>query len=324
MSYERKMLEDLKMPTRKEVEQALLKSLFNNNGVIKEFGSSEKIVEEIANNFDLNEEQRTAYLETVYKKENRVKKSYLWHRLLFRAADSLAKEKLVSRPTQTILLTNEKEWMLTEDGYSRALEILHIPIIDLLQKSLMIEFKVVNCSNQIETQSESLSAITIPFTQDTKYLQFAKNMFNQNSSTSQTSIPLFLFFCQRMVFGFLARSLAVLMEFCQTLIACICQYANMFGNLATLLLEELKVVLTSMGEGSRNNLSGLLICNQLCFLSMTPFFAAKMFFLAFLGRSTGCSLASTSTTSKTVLLAWSAFFPGRRNFPERTNTSSIF
>ncbi len=134
MSYERKMLEDLKMPTRKEIEQALLKSLFNNNGVIKEFGVGEKIVEEIANDFGLNEEQRTTYLETVYKKENRVKKSYLWHRLLFRAADSLAKEKLISRPTQTVLLTNKKEWMLTEDGYNRTLEILHIP---LTQKEIL-------------------------------------------------------------------------------------------------------------------------------------------------------------------------------------------
>jgi hypothetical protein len=127
MSYESKMLEDLKMPTRREVEQALLKALFYSNGAIKEFGANEKIVEEIANDFGLNEEQRTTYLETIYKKENRVKKSYLWHRLLFRAADSLAREKLVSRPTQTILLTDKKEWMLTEDGYDRALEILHIP-----------------------------------------------------------------------------------------------------------------------------------------------------------------------------------------------------
>lgn len=128
MSYESEMLEDLKMPTRREVEQALLRSLFNNNGVIKEFGAGEKIVEEIADDFGLNEKQKTAYLETVYKKENRAKRSYLWHRLLFRAADSLAKEKLVSRPTQTILLTNKKEWMLTEDGYDRALEILNIPL----------------------------------------------------------------------------------------------------------------------------------------------------------------------------------------------------
>ncbi|HEU0291591.1 MAG TPA: HNH endonuclease [Anaerolineales bacterium] len=134
MSYERKMLEDLKMPTQKEVEQALLKSLFNNNGTIKEFGVGEKIVEDIANDFGLNEEQRTSYLETIYRKENRVKRSYLWHRLLFRAADSLAKEKLVSRPTQTALLTNNKEWMLTENGYNRALEILNIP---LAQKEIL-------------------------------------------------------------------------------------------------------------------------------------------------------------------------------------------
>lgn len=129
MSYESKMLENLKMPTQVQVKQALLKSLFNNRGTIKEFAAGEKIVEEIANDFGLSQEQRTAYLETVYKKENRVKKSYLWHRLLFRAADSLAKEKLVSRPTQTVLLTSKKEWMLTEDGYNRTLEILHIPLV---------------------------------------------------------------------------------------------------------------------------------------------------------------------------------------------------
>jgi len=128
MSYERKMLENLEMPTRNEVEYTLLISLFNHNGVIKEFGAGEEIVDEIANDFGLNEEQRTAYLETVYTKENRVKRSYLWHRLLFRAADSLAKEKLVSRPSKTILITNEREWMLTEEGYNRVLETLHIPL----------------------------------------------------------------------------------------------------------------------------------------------------------------------------------------------------
>lgn len=142
MSYESRMLEDLKMPSRGEVEQALLRFLFNNNGVIKEFSTSERIVEEIADGFGLNEEQRTAYLETIYKKENRVKKSYLWHRLLFRAADSLAKERLISRPTQTILLTNKKEWMLTEDGYDRVLAILHIPVTqkdDLRVKSYEVQ-----------------------------------------------------------------------------------------------------------------------------------------------------------------------------------------
>lgn len=127
MSYEGKMLEELGMPTRKEVEQALLKTLFKHNGVIKEFGSGEEIVDELANEFELNEKQRTAFLQTIYRKEDRLKKSLLWHRLLFRAADTLAKERLVSRPTSTLQLTNKKEWMLTENGFDEALRLLNIP-----------------------------------------------------------------------------------------------------------------------------------------------------------------------------------------------------
>lgn len=126
MSYEGKMLEELGMPTRKEVEQALLKTLFKHNGVIKEFGSGEEIVDELANEFGLNEKQRTVFLQTIYRKEDRLKKSLLWHRLLFRAADSLAKERLVSRPTSTLPLTRKKEWMLTENGFDEALRLLNI------------------------------------------------------------------------------------------------------------------------------------------------------------------------------------------------------
>ena len=128
MSYESKTLEQFGMPKRKQVEQTLLIALLNHGGVIKEFGSGEEIVDEIADEFRLNKHQRSAFLQTVYRKENRVKKSLLWHRLLFRAADSLAKEKLVSRPTQTLRLTNKKEWMLTEKGFDKALKLLNIPI----------------------------------------------------------------------------------------------------------------------------------------------------------------------------------------------------
>lgn len=127
MSYESTMLEQLAMPTRKQVEQVLLHALLKHGGVIKEFGVGQEIVDEIANDFGLNEHQRSAFLQTVYRKENRVKKAFLWHRLLFRAADSLAKEKLVSRPTQTIHLTNRKEWMLTEKGFDEALKLSKIP-----------------------------------------------------------------------------------------------------------------------------------------------------------------------------------------------------
>jgi predicted restriction endonuclease len=128
MSYEGKMLEQLAMPTRRQVEQALLQALLKHGGAIREFGSGQEIVDEIADAFELNEQQRSAFLETVYRKENRVKKSLLWHRLFFRAADSLAKENLVSRPTQTVQLTQRKEWLLTEKGFDEALTLSNIPI----------------------------------------------------------------------------------------------------------------------------------------------------------------------------------------------------
>ena len=48
MSYEADMLKLYKMPEQKDVEKALLKVLFINNGVVKEFGTGEKIVEDIA------------------------------------------------------------------------------------------------------------------------------------------------------------------------------------------------------------------------------------------------------------------------------------
>lgn len=128
MSYEGKTFKDLKMPPKEEVENVLLKFLFRHGGVLKEFNDNQKIVEEIADYFNLNEEQRNAYLKTIYRKENRIKRSSVWHRLLFRAADSLAKEKLISRPTHTLRLTNKREWMLTEHGFDKALQILNISL----------------------------------------------------------------------------------------------------------------------------------------------------------------------------------------------------
>lgn len=127
MSYESEMIKRFRMPSRKEVERALLKILFKYNGTIREFGKGEEVVNEIANEFGLNEEQRNVSLERIYHKENRIVKTPLWHRLLYRAADTLAKEKLVSRPTSTVHLTGIKEWMLTENGFDEALKLLHIP-----------------------------------------------------------------------------------------------------------------------------------------------------------------------------------------------------
>ncbi len=127
-------------------------------------------------------------------------------------------------------------------------------------------------------------------------------MFNQNSFSSQRTIFLFLSLCQSMIFGFLERRLAVFVEFRQALIPSICQNTDVVCHLNLIILEELKVMFASIRKGGGYNFSGPEAGNDLRFLGMSPLFAAVMPFLAFFGRSIGCSLASTSNTSKTVSL----------------------
>ena len=56
MSYEGEMLERFAMPTQKAVEQTLLRALLKHGGIIKEFASGQDIVDELANEFQLNEQ----------------------------------------------------------------------------------------------------------------------------------------------------------------------------------------------------------------------------------------------------------------------------
>ncbi len=112
MSYEGRMRDEHNMPSLEEIENALLVSLFNHNGTIKEFATGDEIVNEIANYFQLNEQQRTVVLERIYRKENRIVRSPLWHRLLYRAANSLSIKKLISNPSTTYNLINRKSGCL--------------------------------------------------------------------------------------------------------------------------------------------------------------------------------------------------------------------
>lgn len=146
MSYESRLLAELAMPSRAEVQRALLRTLLKHGGVVKEFAAGEEIVDELADQFELNSAQLAATLETIYRKERRLKKALLWHRLLFRAADALASDGLVSRPTQTSRLTGKREWMLTERGFDEALRTSEIPVAEkesLPIKSYEVQ-KVVN------------------------------------------------------------------------------------------------------------------------------------------------------------------------------------
>ena len=149
-------------------------------------------------------------------------------------------------------------------------------------------------------------------------------MLNHNPFSSQGTITPLFSFRQSMVFGFLERRLTIFMEICQALITGICQDAKVFSKLTTVVFEQLKIVFAAITKSRGDNFSTFSVGNYLCFLSVTLLFAAVMPFLAFFGRSIGCSLTSTSITSNTVSLAWNAFLPGNRNLPERTRAFSTF
>jgi hypothetical protein len=129
-------------------------------------------------------------------------------------------------------------------------------------------------------------------------------MFNHNPFSSQDPIAPLFSFRQRVVFGFLERRLVIFMKFCQPLISGICQDAKVFSKLTTVVFEQLKIVFVSITESGGNDLSALAVGNYLRFLGGALLFATIMPFLTFFGRSTGCSLTSTSITSNTVSLAW--------------------
>jgi len=147
-------------------------------------------------------------------------------------------------------------------------------------------------------------------------------MLNHNPFSRQTPIALFFSFRQSMVLGFLEGCLAVFMKFRQSLITSICQNAKMFREFTGIVFEQLEIVFASMTKGCGYDLGTFSVSDYLRLLGMMLLFTAVMPFLAFFGRSTGCSLTSTSTTSNTVSLAWSAFLPVNRNLPECTKASS--
>jgi len=149
MSYESDMLARLAMPAKKEVADAILITLFRHNGLVKDFSTGEDVVNEIAALFSLSSEQRQTVLERIYRKDNRIVRTPLWHRLLFRAADTLANAHFVTRPTETAKLTGQREWMLTEKGFDAAAALLKIPAQErdmLLTKS----YEVQQAVNEIE------------------------------------------------------------------------------------------------------------------------------------------------------------------------------
>jgi hypothetical protein len=150
LSYESQIFKQLALPSREDVIRILLTSLFKHNGRVKEFGSGDQdFADELADSLNLSNVQRTFQMETIVRKEGRLKKFPAWNRLLFRAADIAAKEGLLARPKETLRLTGNREWMLTERGIDQALHIMRVPIVRK-QELPVVTYEVQRIKNKLE------------------------------------------------------------------------------------------------------------------------------------------------------------------------------
>ncbi len=124
-------------------------------------------------------------------------------------------------------------------------------------------------------------------------------------------VLLFLFGRERMKFGFLMRGLTVGVEFIHALIACIAQEFDGGSQGQTAILEQGKIVSFACTGLDTENLLTPLVNHDLSFLGMAFLLAGVEPTLFFWGRSTRCSLASTTITVRSKEPLCKAFLPGR-------------
>jgi hypothetical protein len=129
----------------------------------------------------------------------------------------------------------------------------------------------------------------------------------------QTPIALLLFFRQPTLPGLLDRQLTIGVPMVQSHIATIGQAADLLRNQVMAALEDGKIMLAPIGKDGGDHGMGLLVHDQLRFLSMVLLFTAVILPLLFFGRSIGCSVPSIKITSIQVSLPCKALRPGRRN-----------
>jgi len=176
--------------------------------------------------------------------------------------------------------------------------------------------------DQIESQSETLSAMPVAFAQDAKNLQSANHIFNFYPFACSRPIDLLFCLTQAMQFAVLQWQNHFFGFALQAPITQIGTQSKMLAQTHTAQPEQFVVVGVTCAEKGRCNFSTFFGNNQLCLQSVPLALARIESALFFFGRS--ISLSVTSTIVYLMASASSSrFLPGRENFPERIKMSSI-
>ena len=176
--------------------------------------------------------------------------------------------------------------------------------------------------NQIESQTESFTAMPVAFAQYPKDFQSPNDVFNFHSFACELSIEFLFCLRQLMQFAVLQWQNRFLGFALQAPIAQIGAQFQIFAQPHAAQLKQFIIVRPTFAEKRRRDLLTFFSNNKLCFQTVPLLLPAVKSALFFFGRS-----ISLSVTSIIVYLSESAssrrFLPGRENFPDLIKISSI-
>lgn len=145
----------------------------------------------------------------------------------------------------------------------------------------MVQFKIIQSGNQIESQSEAAAAIPVFFRHNPKYLQMPDHVFHHDSLSCQFAVCSLLLFAQLFAFRFLSWCLQVFMLARQTLITAVRQTFDPVVDLQFALLEQLEIVRVAFCLSGANNAPRFLVNDYLRLLRCAAFSCPNSSFFVF-------------------------------------------
>ena len=175
--------------------------------------------------------------------------------------------------------------------------------------------------NQIETKTKSGTPVSISFAEDTKSFYRADHMLYHHTHRTLFPVVHFVLSRQRAPLGFLFGNRGLFVKLLQPLISRVDTDFQVRMKTNFPFFQKSKIMLPAYTEGRADDLPRGRIDDHLRLLSMSFFLSRIVFFLLissvlylvffFFGRSTGLSVASTSTTSQADSFCTKLFLPGR-------------
>ena len=113
-----------------------------------------------------------------------------------------------------------------------------------------MEMSVIESSNEVETQSEAFSFVSVRAAQDSESFKPRQDVFHDQTLLRQETVFSFLLLCERMMLAFLVGSARVGMEFLDSFVAAVGQAGRGGQQLQARIFEQSKVMGFTTGKGS--------------------------------------------------------------------------